>query len=96
MGEHQKAKNCFEKAIAINPNYVNAYYNLGASQDKLKKFKEATSAYKKVLDLDPLNKKNLLAYGKMMLKLNSHKIGLEYIQKSTGVIKFKPTYYKII
>ena len=30
LGENQKAKECFEKAIEINPNYVNAHNNLGA------------------------------------------------------------------
>ena len=29
LGEHQKAKECYEKAIEINPNYVDAHYNLG-------------------------------------------------------------------
>ena len=29
LGENQKAKNCYEKAIEINPNHANAHYNLG-------------------------------------------------------------------
>ena len=29
LGENQKAKDCYEKAIEINPNYVNAHNNLG-------------------------------------------------------------------
>ena len=29
LGENEKAIDCYEKAIAINPNYVDAYNNLG-------------------------------------------------------------------
>jgi|TARA_B110000037_G_scaffold177276_1_gene202590 tetratricopeptide (TPR) repeat protein len=96
LKDYQKGKGCFEKAIEINPNYVNANYNLGVIKDKLKNFKEAASMYKKALDLNPLDKKSLAAYGKMMLRLNEHEKGLEYIEKGEGVIKFTPKYCKII
>ena len=29
LGENQKAKDCYEKVIEINPNYADAYNNLG-------------------------------------------------------------------
>ena len=29
LGKNQRAKECYEKAIKINPNYVDAHYNLG-------------------------------------------------------------------
>ena len=29
LGENQKAKECYEKAIEIDPNYAYAHYNLG-------------------------------------------------------------------
>ena len=32
----------------------------------------------------------------MMFKLNEYKKGLEYIERSTGVIKFTPEHYKIV
>ena len=39
LGENQKAKGCFEKAIKINPNYANPYHNLAATSLKLEDVK---------------------------------------------------------
>ena len=44
----------------------------------------------------PLNKKYMVGYGYILLRLNDKLKGYEYIDKVEGVIKFTPTYYKII
>ena len=38
LGEHQKAIDCYEKAIQINPNYAIAYNNLGNVLKELRQF----------------------------------------------------------
>ena len=35
LEEYQKAIGCYEKAIQINPNYVDAYNNLGIVVNEL-------------------------------------------------------------
>ena len=47
-------------------------------------------------EIDPLNKKSMVEYGKILLFLNDKFKGYEYIKKGEGVIKFTPSYSKII
>lgn len=47
----EKAIECFQKAIKINPAHLNHYLELGITYEKLKKKTEAKNAYQKVLDL---------------------------------------------
>ena len=96
LGEYQKAKSCFEKAIEIDPNYIDAYNNLGFIFKDLGDFQKAKSCYEKAIENDPLNKKCILSYGNLLLFLGDILKGHEYIIKGEGVIKFTPTYYKII
>ncbi|MDA9030143.1 tetratricopeptide repeat protein, partial [Flavobacteriaceae bacterium] len=43
------------KAIELNPNYADAYYNRGESKISLKDYKEAINDFNKVIELDPLS-----------------------------------------
>jgi Tfp pilus assembly protein PilF len=96
LGEIQKAKECFEKTIEINPNHVNAHSNLGVIFKELGEIQKAKDCFEKTIEIDPLNKKNQVAYGRILLILNDKLKGYEYIKKGQGVIKFTPSYYKII
>ena len=49
----KKAISCYEKAININPNYVQAYYNLGIIFEKLNNFQESINCYKKAIEIKP-------------------------------------------
>ena len=96
LGDFQKAKSYCEKAIEIDPNYIDAYNNLGFIFKDLGDFQKAKSCYEKAIENDPLNKKCILSYGNLLLFLGDFLKGYEYIIKGEGVIKFTPTYYKII
>ena len=47
----ERAVECFQKAISLNPNYIHHYLELGLTYEKLNKKDEAKKAYQKVLDL---------------------------------------------
>ena len=49
----KEAEICFKRTIKINPNFVDAYYNLANSQQEQGKLKEAISNYKHSIKLNP-------------------------------------------
>ena len=53
LGENQKAKECYEKAIEINPNYVDAHYNLGVIFKELGENQKAKDCYEKAIEINP-------------------------------------------
>ena len=52
---NEKAKICFEKAIEINPNNVNAHYNLGLIFQGFNEYQKAKDCYEKAIEIDPIN-----------------------------------------
>ena len=50
---HKEAIEAYKEAIKINPNYAEAYFNLGVSYIMLKDGPSAYEQYKKLLELDP-------------------------------------------
>jgi predicted TPR repeat methyltransferase len=69
LGEIKKAASYFEKAIAINPNYAEAYFNLGIIYQKTGKDKDAVESIYKAVELDDRYSSALFT------------IGLEFITK---------------
>ena len=50
---YQKAKNCYEKVIAINPNHIGALINLGIIYANLGENQKAIGCYKKAIKINP-------------------------------------------
>ena len=96
LGKFDEAEACFRKTIELKPDYAMAYSNLGIIVEKLGRLNEAKVNYKKALSLDSSNKKTVIAYGELLLKLNEHNYGLNLIAQAQGVIVFTQTDCKII
>jgi Tfp pilus assembly protein PilF len=96
LGEFQKAIGCYEKVITINPNYADAHNNLGIIFKELGEIEKAKDCFEKAIEINPLNKEYMVAYGYLLLSINDNIKGYEYIKKGQGVIKFTPSYYKLI
>ena len=50
---HEKAKDCVEKAIAIKPDYADAHNNLGIIFEKLGENQKAKECYEKAIEIKP-------------------------------------------
>jgi tetratricopeptide (TPR) repeat protein len=80
--EYSEAIEWYDKAIEINPNYVDAWNNKGIALEYSGKHKEAIEYYDKALQLDPKyvdawNNKGLALYNS-----GKHKEAIEYYDKA--------------
>ena len=101
--EFHKAKELFEKVLEKNPKYPHVNNNLCAVykilaniSSKNGKLLEAKKFFEKIFTLDPNNLDIAYGYGVLLLKLNQHNEGLNYIRKGTSFIRFTPGDCKII
>ncbi|MCP4377841.1 MAG: tetratricopeptide repeat protein [bacterium] len=53
---YEAAVVAYKKAIALKPDYAEAYYNMAAAYSALGKYAEAISACEKVIGIDPTAK----------------------------------------
>ena len=49
MGSYEQAAECFKKATEYDPNYIDAYFNLGSLMEYLKQDDEALNAFKQII-----------------------------------------------
>jgi tetratricopeptide (TPR) repeat protein len=59
LGENEKAREEFQKALALNPRYVGAYHNLGNLAEQLGDRAQAAACFTKCLEIDPANESAL-------------------------------------
>jgi len=98
-----EAKELFEKVIKLNPKFPSAKDNLCAIYKMLANISsqngdllKAKKLFEKAIILNPDNQEISHGYGILLLKLNQHDKGLDYIRKGTGFIRFSSESYKII
>lgn len=52
-GKVEEAARSYRQALALDPDFADAYINLGNALDRLGKSDEAIATYQKALELDP-------------------------------------------
>ena len=90
-GQFDEAVDCFRKAIDLEPEYIDAYYNLGMTSDYLKQYEASLSMFKELLarkpeDYDAVYRAALVSY-----KMNLPEQSKEYLAK---LPVSNPLYYK--
>ena len=94
LGNFEEALKNFKKAIEINPDYENAYYNMGVVLlDNYDKPKEAIDSFRKCLSL---NSQNAAAYnniGNSLRSLGRLKEAIYALRKSTLIEPNNAVYY---
>lgn len=66
-GQYDQSIECFRNAIRIDPNYIDAYYNLGSVLEYLKQYDAALAVFKQIIvrkpdDYDSIYKAAWLSY----------------------------------
>jgi len=55
MGNYDKAILAYDKALELDPNFIEAWYYKGVDLDGLGNHSQALKAYEKATELDPEN-----------------------------------------
>lgn len=80
-GEYSKALQSFKNAVAKDPDFIDAYYNMGALFEYLKSYNSAIAAYSKINQLDPNDKETVLKLAELYHKLGNNERALFYVTK---------------
>jgi len=64
----QEAIVCFDKALEIDPRHISAWYNKAEAEDRLGLMQTAARSYQKIIDLNPAQYADKIAYARQRLK----------------------------
>lgn len=53
LGQYEQSAQCFKEAIDLDPNYIDAYYNLGSILEYLKQDEAALAVFKQIIVRKP-------------------------------------------
>ena len=86
----------FKKALELKPKNLGTINHIAECYERVKSFDDAKKYYNKVIEIEPNNKIALKGLARILIKFGFHKQGLDYFQKSTGLIRFSKEGFKII
>lgn len=77
---HEKAKNCFTKALQQDPDNITLHYNIGTRHRFLGETEEAEKSFEKVLSLSPYNAEVVYLLSNMR-RQTQHSNHIDYIKQ---------------
>ena len=75
----------WQKAIKINPNYIEAYNGCGNAYKNLKKFEEAVQSFKKAIQIEPRYFEAQINLGSVLIKLERFEDAIKNFDKVIDV-----------
>lgn len=85
QGDMQKAIEEFSKAIAINPNYADAWHNLAHTYDQIGRIDEALKNYQKALEINPNLWQSYQNMASIYFNQEKYDLAKESIQKALEI-----------
>ena len=94
MQNHKKknfkaAENLYEEILRKNPNYINAYNNLGILFNQLGEYKKSINCYEKIIQIQPNNAAAHNNLGFVLNQLEKHQKAMNCFEKA---IQIEPNY----
>ena len=93
LKKYDTAITYFEEAIQLNPNFSEAYNNLGNIKKRIGKIDEAISCFKKAIEL---KKNNILAYFNLANTYRENRYFNELIETYEKILSFNPNDIKTL
>ena len=87
------AQKLHEKIIEIDPNIINAQFNLGIIYEELNENKKAINCYEKVINIDPLFIPSYNNLGLIFRNLGENNKAIKYFKKITDINSKYPSAY---
>ncbi|MGB6300950.1 MAG: tetratricopeptide repeat-containing serine protease family protein [Rivularia sp. (in: cyanobacteria)] len=87
--DYEKAFEFYDKAVAIKPDYADAWYNRGNALDELKRYEEAVESYDKAIAIKPDYADAWINRGISLRKLKRYEEAIESYDKAIAI---KPDY----
>ena len=83
--EYKEAIEFLKKAIELNPEFSEAYYNLGISYERLGKHKDAIEMLKKTIELSPDNPNAYYALGYVYYQKKKYKKAIDAFEHTVSL-----------
>ena len=80
-GNTKEAVRLFEKATLHDPNYTDAFYNLGSLYFQNEQFNKAQSTFQRVVELNPKDAQALYNLALCHEKLNNYQKAIDFLQR---------------
>lgn len=77
--QYQNALDCFLEAIAIDPNFMDSYYNLAVLYEYFGEKPKAIAAYKNLLKIDAYNPEAAYKVGELSAEQKNYKVAITYL-----------------
>ena len=96
LSKYREARECWIKAIKVNPKFSDAYYNLGNQSFSEKKYDSAENYYRKAINYNSNNFSYYFNLGRLFINTKKYKIALECFLNAKNLNNnFAPIYYNI-
>ena len=91
-----EAIDLFTKAIKLKPKSIGSLTHLAEVHEQVKSFDKAKHYYEVILNIDNKNFKANKGMARLCIKFGYHKLGLQFLQKSEGIIRFNEKNFELI
>lgn len=80
IGQYDRSMASFRRAIELDPNYIDAYYNLGSILEYLRQDDAALAVFKQIIVRKPDDYETLYKAGNLSIKLGQIEKGKSYLE----------------
>jgi tetratricopeptide (TPR) repeat protein len=93
QSQWQQAINCWQQAITIEPNFVEAHFNMGIALRKLGKTQEALTKYQQVLAINPNHGMTYFSLGNLLFEEKNFTQALACYSKAIQIDPSNSSFY---